>query len=427
MATHTPGELVSEGKTKKVFRFTSTSAVLFAKDDITAGDGAKHDVYPGFGRLSNVTTCNVFRLLVACGIPAAFREQIDDTSFEADLCEMIPLEVIIRREAHGSALKRFPHLCKGHLFPRLVFELFLKTSGRKWKKHDLPCDDPYTDYTSEPGKLRLFLPSKPLWAQEPFLVLDASEVSAMERLADIENITRRVALILEKALQLQGIRFADFKIEFGFNMGGELVVADVIDSSSWRIVGPDGKYIDKQAYRDGGEVEAVFKLFERGLNITSRFVLPRGPRIIVWYGSDRDDQEPMRKAVEKLGLNVRVDYHVCSAHKQPVAAYLDVHRMVQETPNCVVIACIGRSNGAGPTLAANMPVPVISVPTTWKECPEDVWSSLRTPSENPNLTVLDPGNALLAALNILGRSDPYIYSELRLRLEKRLTNVVELA
>lgn len=426
---YTAGPL-AEGKTKKIFRSNEDPnvAVVVSKDDITAGDGKRHDVFPGFGRLSNLTTCNVFQLLKACGIAVAFREIIDEISFAADLCQMILLEIVVRREAHGSYLKRFPFLKKGHYFPRLVFELFLKTSGRRWKEHDLPCDDPLMDWTSEPGKIKLYLPDKPLWEQrEPFLVLDAFEVPALEKVSELETRARRVFLILEKAFQLQGIRLVDFKEEEGVTADQRIVLSDVLDSSSWRIVGPDGKYIDKQAYRDGGEPEAVFKLFEKGLALTDRFGLPLRQRVIVWYGSPSDDQTPMKQAFEKLSIPIEVMHHVRSAHKAPAAAYLDIQRLVQETPDCVVIADIGRSNGAGPTLAANIMVPVISRPSTWKERPEDVWSSLHVPSEDPNMTVLDPGNAALAAAKLLGRSNPRIYADLRLKMEERLTNVFEIA
>ena len=37
----------------------------------------------------------------------------------------------------------------------------------------------------------------------------------------------------------------------------------------------------------------------------------------------------------------------CSVHKEPVAAAGILHRMIQEVPDSVVIAYIGRSNGAG--------------------------------------------------------------------------------
>jgi len=46
---------------------------------------------------------------------------------------MLPYEVVVRREAHGSYLKRNPHFSKGQLFPQLIVELFLKTKDKNWK------------------------------------------------------------------------------------------------------------------------------------------------------------------------------------------------------------------------------------------------------------------------------------------------------
>ena len=114
------GELLAEGKTKKIHwspNCDSDKVIVVSKDDITAGDGAKHDVIPDKGKLANETTCNVFRLLKACGLPVAFVEQDSAASFVAPFCEMFPYEVVVRREAHGSYLKRNPHLGKGQLFP----------------------------------------------------------------------------------------------------------------------------------------------------------------------------------------------------------------------------------------------------------------------------------------------------------------------
>jgi phosphoribosylaminoimidazole-succinocarboxamide synthase len=88
--TRTPplGGLVTEGKTKKIHEVTGKAdlVTLVAKDDITAGDGAKHDVIPDKGRLANETTCNVFRLLKACGLPVAFDHQDSATSFVTRSC-----------------------------------------------------------------------------------------------------------------------------------------------------------------------------------------------------------------------------------------------------------------------------------------------------------------------------------------------------
>jgi len=98
--------------------------------------------------------------------------------------------------------------------------------------------------------------------------------------------------------------------------------------------------------------------------------------------------------------------------------------MTQEVPDSVVIAYIGRSNGAGPTLSAMTTIPVITVPASAKEYPEDVWSSLRAPSKVPVMTVLEPGNAVLAALQILSARNPRLYAHLRQEIEARTINTV---
>jgi phosphoribosylaminoimidazole carboxylase/phosphoribosylaminoimidazole-succinocarboxamide synthase len=98
--------------------------------------------------------------------------------------------------------------------------------------------------------------------------------------------------------------------------------------------------------------------------------------------------------------------------------------MAQEVPDTVMIAFIGRSNGAGPTLSAMSTVPVITVPASAKDFPEDVWSSLRAPSKVPVMTVLEPSNAVLAALQILSARNPKIYAKVRGEIESRTVNTI---
>lgn len=427
MATGVTGEKAAEGKTKIIWTVPDSPslAVVESKDDITAGDGAKHDVMMGKAVLANATTCNVFRLLQGCGIPLAFQEQLDEKRFLAKKCKMVLLEVVVRREAHGSFLKRYPHLTKGHVFPQLLLEFFLKTTGKQWEGRAIPKDDPFMRIKE--GKAALFLPDHPLYAQQPFLVLDTFPLSDdMERYEEMGTIALKTFLVLEKAWQLLGRRLVDFKVEFGFTQEGEMVLADVIDNDSWRVV-DDGQYIDKQVYRDGGSLSLVQDRYQLVAALTERFTLPR-QRLIVWRGSESDPISPFDGAIDLMrkGSECDIQFPVCSTHKEPIRALQTLSRLVQEVPDCVVVAYIGRSNGAGPTLSANTTVPVITVPASLKELPEDVWSSLRTPSATPVLTVLDPKNAALAALQILALRNPRLYAELRMEQEKRFANVVEL-
>ena len=102
------------------------------------------------------------------------------------------------------------------------------------------------------------------------------------------------------------------------------------------------------------------------------------------------------------------------------------HGLVLEIRDSVVIAYIGRAYGAGPTLSAMSTVPVITVPASIKEFPDDLWSSLRAPSAVPVMTVLEPGNAVLAALQILSGRNPRLYAKLRGEIENRTVNTIQL-
>jgi len=421
-----PGALVAEGKTKRIHKVSGSPdlVTLVAKDDITAGDGAKHDVIPDKGALANRTTCNVFRLLKACGLPVAFEEQDSETSFIAPGCSMLPYEVVTRREAHGSYLKRHPYISKGQLFPSLLVEFYLKTKDKDWKGKPLVADDPLMDYTEGGSQIRLYNPAKVLVGQEPFLTLATKDVYShgdeSKFFPEMRRIARHAFLVLEKAWQLEGGTLVDLKVEFGLDAKGRLLLADVIDNDSWRVI-EDGSYIDKQVYRDGGTLDDVAAKYRRVAEITGRFRLPH-QRIILWRGSESDKTEPFNTALGPLADMMSVV--TCSVHKEPVKAAAILHRMAQEVPDTVMIAYIGRSNGAGPTLSAMSTVPVITVPASAKDFPEDVWSSLRAPSKVPMMTVLERSNAVLAALQVLSGRNPRIYADLRMEIEARTVNTV---
>jgi hypothetical protein len=231
--------------------------------------------------------------------------------------------------------------------------------------------------------------------QEPFLVLPASDVFSREDeskiFPEMRRFARQAFLVLEKAWQLEGGTLVDLKVEFGFDAKGKLLLADVIDNDSWRVL-ESGSYIDKQVYRDGGALDDVAAKYRRVADITGHFRVPR-QRIILWRGSEKDNPEAFTKALGDLGTMMEVV--TCSIHK-------------------------------GPVLSALSTTPVITVPASVKDFPEDVWSSLRAPSSTPVMTVLEPSNAVLAALQILSARNPRIYAHVRGEIENRTVNTIPL-
>jgi len=277
--TNKSGNLLVEGKTKIVRTHeTNPNYVLVeSKDDLTAGDGAKHDVVKSKGELATTTTCNVFAFLKRAGVPVAFDRRVGATHFLAPKCCMLPYEVVVRREAHGSILKREHVLQKGDVFDELRVEFFLKTNGKKWREYSLPCDDPLMFMSSK--SIHLYLPSAPLFYHKPILVLDGdkdvftmpNEVQLLSRMRDIARWTFQV---LENAWNEVSGKLVDFKIEFGISaVDGSLLVADVIDSDSWRVF-VDGEHADKQAYRDGADLDTVLDKYRLAAKLTSQFKIP---------------------------------------------------------------------------------------------------------------------------------------------------------
>jgi phosphoribosylaminoimidazole-succinocarboxamide synthase len=130
-------EIFNEGKTKRVWSVEDSPGyvIIENKDDITKNDDpSQTKVMAGKAELATATTCAIFQLLKDAGIPVAFEKQLGPKEFLAPKVTMILLEIIWRRYAVGSFLKRHPELevAEGelpHRFHSTVFELFLKTTG----------------------------------------------------------------------------------------------------------------------------------------------------------------------------------------------------------------------------------------------------------------------------------------------------------
>jgi phosphoribosylaminoimidazole-succinocarboxamide synthase len=268
--------VVSEGKTKIVEDAGNGEVFVRSKDDITAGDGAKHDVLDGKAAASTRTTRNVFRLLERNGIPTHFVNGVDDVTFRARDVEMIPLELVARRYATGSFRDRFPDLADGAVLEELVFEIFEK---------DDVNHDPLLEFDFGAGVLRRYvannkaaeaigtdLKAGDLISEEPVGESRYADVSP-ELIASLRSRTASAFEVIEDAWKQQGGVYIDFKIECGFDREtGKLLVADVIDSDSGRLRF-DEVDMSKQSYRDGtATLPEIKKKYEEVAALTDRFV-----------------------------------------------------------------------------------------------------------------------------------------------------------
>jgi phosphoribosylaminoimidazole-succinocarboxamide synthase len=269
-------KMLAEGKTKIVEEAGNGEVLVRSKDDITAGEGAKHDVLDGKAAASTRTTSNIFQLLERNGVRTHFVDRVDDVTFRARNVEMIPLELVARRYASGSFRDRFPDLPDGAVFEDLVFEVFEKNDA---------SHDPLLDFDFGAGVLRRHVPNRSaaeaigpdveagdLIAEEPLAQSRYATVSP-ELIARLRSLTVSAFEVIEAAWKQQGGVYIDVKIECGFDREtGDLLVADVIDSDSGRLRFGDVD-MSKQSYRDGtATLPEIKKKFDEVAALTDQFV-----------------------------------------------------------------------------------------------------------------------------------------------------------
>jgi phosphoribosylaminoimidazole-succinocarboxamide synthase len=270
------GPMLAEGKTKIIYAHPDDPALalMLHKDSISAGDGARRNTIDGKGALSGRTAANVFALLNRAAIVTHFVAAPEPTVMIVRRCDMIPIEVVMRRIATGSYLKRHPEIAEGTHFEPPLVEFFLKDDAR----HD-----------------------PQITAEEMAAQSIATAAEAERMLAE----GRRVFETLEHAWAAQDITLVDMKIEFGrplgtgdwgLGIGGErslaadasqstipdtqsLLVADMIDNDSWRIWpgGEKSRMLDKQIYRNMQQVddqglEQIRQLYETVAGMTDQWV-----------------------------------------------------------------------------------------------------------------------------------------------------------
>jgi phosphoribosylaminoimidazole-succinocarboxamide synthase len=221
------GPLLAEGKTKQIYAHATDSSLAYMvnKDQITAGDGERRNQLAGKSRWSTITMANVYRILNSAGIATHLVDQVDDVTVLIRRCTMLPVEQVMRRVATGSYLKRTPGAKEGDRFEPVLVETFLKDDAN----HD-----------------------PQIWEND---IIERSLATKAE-IDWMAEEGRRVFEALERAWASVDVMLVDLKIEFGRDILGQLMVADVIDNDSWRIWpgGDKNRMLDKQVYRNLKEV-----------------------------------------------------------------------------------------------------------------------------------------------------------------------------
>jgi phosphoribosylaminoimidazole-succinocarboxamide synthase len=188
------------------------------KDSATAYNGQKKADITGKGRLNNEITSLLFLKLKEQGIESHFVERVSETEQLVKKVNIIPLEVVVRNVAAGSFSKRLG-VEEGSELSGPIVEFYLKND--------------------ELG--------------DPLLTID--------HILELQVATAEEATILrEKALQINtvlssffnelGIRLIDFKLEFGKDKDGQIVLADEISPDTCRLWDKEtNEKLDKDVFR----------------------------------------------------------------------------------------------------------------------------------------------------------------------------------
>ena len=223
-------EQLYEGKAKKVFKTEDPNLVIVDyKDDATAFNGEKKGTIVGKGVVNNRMTNHIFQLLAQAGVPTHFVEELSDRETLVKKVTIVPLEVIVRNVAAGSFSKRMG-VEEGTALLCPILEFSYKEDA---------LGDPFIndDYALALG------------------------FATQEEIDTIKEYTRKVNEVMKAYFLQMDMKLIDFKIEFGKDADGNIILADEVSPDTCRLwdVHTNEK-LDKDRFRrDLGNVEDAYK------------------------------------------------------------------------------------------------------------------------------------------------------------------------
>ena len=232
-------ELIYEGKAKKVFSHNDADKVIIEfKDDATAFNSLKKAKFEGKGKLNCLISTKIFKLLTKKKIPTHFLELQNENTIIAKKLRIIPLEIVLRNTAYGSLCKQTT-IKSGTVLEKPLIDIYLKNDD---------LNDPLI--TKERIELMNIVSSKEL-----DLIID---------------LTLKVNLILKSFFKKIQLKLVDFKLEFGYDLQNNIVLADEISPDNCRLWDLNQNNdtivsLDKDRFRNdlGGLVEAYSEINRR--------------------------------------------------------------------------------------------------------------------------------------------------------------------
>jgi len=228
-------DFLYEGKAKQIYTTNDENLVIIHyKDDATAGNGAKKGTIENKGIMNNKITATLFEMLEKNGVETHYKEMLNDRDQLCEKVDIILLEVIVRNVIAGSMAKRVG-IEEGTVPTNTIFEICYK-------------NDKYND---------------PLINDHHAVAMG---LTTYEDLAKIYEVAAKINNLLKETFDKEGITLVDFKIEFGKNKDGKILLADEITPDTCRLWDKKtGEKLDKDRFRRdlGGIEEAYIEILKR--------------------------------------------------------------------------------------------------------------------------------------------------------------------
>ena len=225
------GQLLYEGKAKRLYA-TEDRNILFVeyKDSATAFNGEKKEEIAGKGVLNNRITTLIFEKLQSNGIASHFVKRISDHEQLVRKVEIIPIELVVRNIAAGSLAKRLG-LEEGTPLKRPIVEYY-------YKNDDL--GDPHISPEH----------------------IDVLGIATPEEVQALYDGGLRVNEVLRPMFAEIGVELIDFKLEFGRDAEGNVLLADEISPDTCRLWDAKTKQkLDKDVFRRNlGSLTEVYEI-----------------------------------------------------------------------------------------------------------------------------------------------------------------------
>ena len=226
------------GSTKRLAD-DSDKLILHFRNDTSAFDGEKIEQLERKGEVNNKFNHFIMTKLEEAGIATQVEALVSDTESLVKKLDMIPVECVVRNLSAGSLVRRLG-VEEGKELNPPIFEFFLKNDAL----HDPMVNDYHILSFG--------------WATEA-------------QIAEMKALTFKVNSVLKALFDDAGMLLVDYKLEFGVDKDGNIVLGDEFTPDGCRLWDKETrKKMDKDRFRQGlgSVVETYIEVAERlGLSL----------------------------------------------------------------------------------------------------------------------------------------------------------------